>query len=209
MVWGLPLTRLSRASYRTLMWRTKRAFDLVLASLALVLLSPVMLVCALAVRLEGGPGVIFRQERVGLDGRRFQILKFRSIRLAPGEASGLVEHRQGPAGGPGRADDAQAVARRAPAAVEHHPGRHEPGRSAAGAARRSWRSSRRSSRGTSPGTGFPSGSTGWAQVHGLRGDTDIADRASFDNYYIENWSMWSDIKIMLRTVGQVLGGRGR
>jgi lipopolysaccharide/colanic/teichoic acid biosynthesis glycosyltransferase len=55
----------------------------------------------------------------------------------------------------------------------------------------------------------PVGLTGWAQVHGLRGDTDIADRAAFDNYYIENWSMWCDIKITLRTVGQVLGGRGR
>jgi lipopolysaccharide/colanic/teichoic acid biosynthesis glycosyltransferase len=55
----------------------------------------------------------------------------------------------------------------------------------------------------------PAGLTGWAQVHGLRGDTDIADRAAFDNYYIENWSMWSDIKITLRTVGQVLCGRGR
>ena len=48
---------------------------------------------------------------------------------------------------------------------------------------------------------MPSGLTGWAQVHGLRGDTSIADRARFDNYYIENWSLWLDVKIMLRTVG--------
>jgi lipopolysaccharide/colanic/teichoic acid biosynthesis glycosyltransferase len=54
----------------------------------------------------------------------------------------------------------------------------------------------------------PSGLTGWAQVHGLRGDTDIGDRVAFDNFYIENWSMWSDIKIMFRTVAQVVGGRG-
>jgi lipopolysaccharide/colanic/teichoic acid biosynthesis glycosyltransferase len=45
-------------------------------------------------------------------------------------------------------------------------------------------------------------------VHGLRGDTDIGDRVAFDNFYIENWSMWSDIKIMFRTVAQVVGGRG-
>ena len=55
----------------------------------------------------------------------------------------------------------------------------------------------------------PAGLTGWAQVHGLRGDTSIADRARFDNFYIENWSMWGDIKIILRTVGQVLKGAGR
>ena len=48
----------------------------------------------------------------------------------------------------------------------------------------------------------------WAQVHGLRGDTSIADRAGFDNYYIENWSLWGDVKIMLRTVEQVLKVKG-
>jgi len=50
--------------------------------------------------------------------------------------------------------------------------------------------------------------TGWAQIHGLRGDTSIADRARFDNYYIENWSLWLDVKIMLRTVGSVIRGDG-
>jgi exopolysaccharide biosynthesis polyprenyl glycosylphosphotransferase len=208
VVWGLPLTRLSRASYRTLMWRTKRAFDLVVASVALVLLSPLMLACALAVRLEGGPGVIFRQERVGLDGHRFQILKFRSIRLVPGEAPGPWNIGRDPRVGPvGRTmrklsldelpqlwniirGDMSLVGPRPerPSYVEEfsaqfprYVARHR----------------------------VPAGLTGWAQVHGLRGDTDIADRAAFDNYYIENWSMWSDIKITLRTVGQVLCGRGR
>ena len=45
-----------------------------------------------------------------------------------------------------------------------------------------------------------SGITGWAQVHGLRGDTSIDDRIEWDNYYIENWSPWLDLKIMLLTV---------
>ena len=152
--------------------------------------------------------MIFRQERVGLDGRRFQILKFRSIRLAPGEASGLWNIGRDPRVGPvGRTmrklsldelpqlwniirGDMSLVGPRPerPSYVEEfsaqfprYVARHR----------------------------VPVGLTGWAQVHGLRGDTDIADRAAFDNYYIENWSMWSDIKITLRTVGQVLGGRGR
>jgi lipopolysaccharide/colanic/teichoic acid biosynthesis glycosyltransferase len=55
----------------------------------------------------------------------------------------------------------------------------------------------------------PCGMTGWAQVHGLRGDTSIADRARFDNYYIENWSLWLDLKIIVRTFTAVLGGEGR
>jgi lipopolysaccharide/colanic/teichoic acid biosynthesis glycosyltransferase len=53
------------------------------------------------------------------------------------------------------------------------------------------------------------GLTGLAQVSGLRGDTSIADRARFDNYYIENWSLWLDIKILMRTFGEVFGARGR
>jgi lipopolysaccharide/colanic/teichoic acid biosynthesis glycosyltransferase len=53
------------------------------------------------------------------------------------------------------------------------------------------------------------GLTGLAQVSGLRGDTSIADRARFDNYYIENWSLWLDVKILLRTVGEVIFARGR
>ena len=52
------------------------------------------------------------------------------------------------------------------------------------------------------------GITGWAQVHGLRGQTSIADRAEFDNYYIENWSLHLDFKILVLTVLAVLEKRG-
>ena len=55
----------------------------------------------------------------------------------------------------------------------------------------------------------PVGLTGLAQVSGLRGDTPISDRARFDNYYIENWSLWLDVKVILRTVAEVLRGGGR
>jgi lipopolysaccharide/colanic/teichoic acid biosynthesis glycosyltransferase len=53
------------------------------------------------------------------------------------------------------------------------------------------------------------GLTGLAQVSGLRGDTSIADRARYDNYYIENWSLWLDVKILIRTLAEVLFLRGR
>jgi len=54
----------------------------------------------------------------------------------------------------------------------------------------------------------PAGLTGWSQVHGLRGDTSIEERARFDNYYIENWSLWLDIKIMCMTLPTVLRRAG-
>jgi lipopolysaccharide/colanic/teichoic acid biosynthesis glycosyltransferase len=53
------------------------------------------------------------------------------------------------------------------------------------------------------------GLTGLAQVNGLRGDTSIEDRVRFDNYYIDNWSLWLDFKIMAATLHEVLAGRGR
>jgi lipopolysaccharide/colanic/teichoic acid biosynthesis glycosyltransferase len=55
---------------------------------------------------------------------------------------------------------------------------------------------------------MPAGITGLAQVHGLRGDTSISDRARFDNHYIDSWSWWQDIAILLRTVGSLfrMGG---
>jgi len=55
----------------------------------------------------------------------------------------------------------------------------------------------------------PAGLTGWAQVHGLRGDTSIPERARFDNHYIEHWSLWRDVVIMCRTVKSVIAGSGR
>ena len=57
-------------------------------------------------------------------------------------------------------------------------------------------------------TRVPVGLTGWAQVNGLRGDTSISDRARYDNQYIENWSLWLDLKILAWTVAQVLRRAG-
>jgi exopolysaccharide biosynthesis polyprenyl glycosylphosphotransferase len=207
-LWDIPLTRLSRASYRTFAWRTKRLFDVVVSAVALVLLSPVMLLCALAVRLEVGPGVIFRQERVGLDDRHFQILKFRTLTPGDGESESRWcigdDPRLGPVGRTLRKlslDELPQlwnILRGDMSLVGPRPER--PAFVDAFSQQYPWYVARHR---------VPAGLTGWAQVHGLRGDTDIADRVAFDNYYIENWSMWSDIKILLRTFGQVVGGRGR
>ena len=95
-------------------------FDVVVAGVALILVSPVLAVCALAVRIEGGPGVIFRQPRVGRDGELFDCLKLRSMRPATSAESATnwsiaTDNRVGPVG----RFLAQDIARRAAAAVEH------------------------------------------------------------------------------------------
>jgi exopolysaccharide biosynthesis polyprenyl glycosylphosphotransferase len=205
LVWGIPLTRLRRAPYRTISWSLKRAFDAVVALLALVLLSPILAVCALAVRLEGGRGVIFKQQRVGLDGRRFTILKFRSLEPSSARESRLNwnisdDPRVGPLGKLLRLTSLDElpqlwnVLRGDMSLVGPRPERpffvHEF----------TERFPRYMARHR-----VPAGMTGWAQINGLRGDTDISDRARFDNYYIENWSLWEDVKIILRTAGQVFG----
>ena len=207
-VWGIPLVRLRRAAFRTHSWRLKRVLDVVASGAALVVLGPVLAAVALAVRLEGGPGVIFRQQRVGLDGKAFDVLKFRSLKPADDTESATrwniaLDDRLGPVGRFIRATsldelpqlwnilrgDMTIVGPRPerPLFVEtftqsfpRYTARHR----------------------------VPAGLTGWAQVHGLRGDTSIADRARFDNYYIENWSLWADVKIILRTISAVLRRSG-
>lgn len=206
--WGLPLTRLRRAAYRSHTWRIKRIFDVAVAGLAVFLLAPVMLAIAVAVRFDGGPGVLFRQERVGVDGRGFHVLKFRSLRPVDDHESATNwnvanDHRLSKLGRFLRKTSLDElpqllnILRGDMSLVGPRPERRhfvEQFRSAYA----SYEARHR----------VPSGLTGWAQIHGLRGDTSIADRARFDNYYIENWSLWLDIKILLRTVSAVLKGSG-
>jgi exopolysaccharide biosynthesis polyprenyl glycosylphosphotransferase len=205
---GIPLVRMRRAAFRSPMWRAKRLVDVVVSALALILLSPVLAVCALLVRRELGYPIIFRQERVGLDGRPFQLLKFRSLRPVDETESRTnwnIKHDQrlGPVGRFLRASsldelpqlwnilrgDMSVVGPRPerPHFVDEF-SRHIPRYTARHR--------------------VPSGLTGWSQVHGLRGDTSIEERARFDNYYIENWSTWLDIKILLMTVTHVLRKTG-
>ncbi len=207
-IWGIPLVRRRRSVYRSPWWRAKRLVDAVVAAVSLLLLTPVLAACALAVRLEGGPGIIFRQERVGLDGRPFQVLKFRSLKpVDEGESRTQwnIKHddRLGPVGRFLRASSLDElpqlwnILRGDMSLVGPRPERpHFVDQFSAHIPRYTARHR------------VPAGLTGWAQSHGLRGDTSIEDRARFDNYYIENWSPWLDVKIVLKTVGQVLRRQG-
>ncbi|WP_218822444.1 sugar transferase [Geodermatophilus pulveris] len=186
----------------------KRSFDVTVAGAALLVMAPAMALIALAVRREG-PGVIFRQPRVGRDGELFDVLKFRSLRPVDERESATnwsiaADDRVTPVGRLLRRTSLDEVPQlwnilrgdmtlvgprpERPHFVEQFSAQYE-------------RYAHRHR--------VQSGLTGLAQVNGLRGDTSIADRARYDNYYIENWSLWLDVKIILRTVSEVVFARGR
>jgi exopolysaccharide biosynthesis polyprenyl glycosylphosphotransferase len=208
VLWGLPLVRMRRAAFRTGAWPAKRVSDILISATALLLLLPVLLACSLLSRVETGC-VLFRQTRVGLDGRPFTLFKFCSMRPeAPAEASTKwnigADERVGPVGKLLRRTSLDElpqlinVLRGDMSLVGPRPER--PYFVDQFTRRYPWYTARHR---------VPAGLTGWAQVHGLRGDTSIADRARFDNFYIENWSLWGDIKILIRTAAQVLRAAGR
>ncbi|MGZ8738930.1 MAG: sugar transferase, partial [Nocardioides sp.] len=195
----VAVMRLRRSGLRPHTLFLKRLFDVVLSATALVVLTPVLLVAALAVRLETGPGVIFRQTRVGMGGRNFTLLKFRSLRPATERESATewnidLDGRLGPVGRFLRRTSLDElpqlvnVLRGDMSLVGPRPERPYFVREFSRAQRRYDDRHR-----------VQTGLTGWAQVNNLRGDTSIDDRVRFDNYYIENWSLWGDVKIMFRT----------
>lgn len=207
-IWGMPLIRHRRAAFRSASWRVKRVFDVLVSGLALVVLSPVLLLAAIGVRLEGGAGIIFRQTRVGLDGRPFELLKFRSLRPADETESATrwnvaQDHRLGPFGAFMRQTSLDElpqlwnICRGDMSLVGPRPERPHFVASFASTLPRYVARHR-----------VPAGLTGWAQVHGLRGDTSIAERARFDNYYIENWSLGLDLRIVFMTIISVLRRAG-
>ena len=207
-VWGMPLIRLRRGAHRAFSWKLKRMFDVAASGLALLLLSPLMAMIALAVRLDGGPGVLFRQIRVGVDGQHFQLLKFRSLRPVDESESSTTwnishDQRLGPVGRLLRKSSLDElpqlmnILRGDMSVVGPRPERPHFASQFRQVYPRYWARHR-----------VPSGLTGWAQVHGLRGDTSISDRAKFDNYYVENWSLWLDAKIIVRTIGAVFTRAG-
>jgi exopolysaccharide biosynthesis polyprenyl glycosylphosphotransferase len=207
-VWGIPLARLKRAAFRSFSWKLKRLVDVALAGVAIVLLGPVLIGCALAARWETG-GFFFRQTRVGLDGRHFDMLKFMSMK----PADDADAHRNWSIGSDARVGPVGRFMRRLSldelpqlfnvlrgdmTLVGPRPERTFFVELLAGQFPRYMARHR-----------VPAGLTGWAQVNGLRGDTSIHDRVRFDNYYIENWSLWLDVQILLRTLVQVFRAGGR
>ena len=198
LVWGIPLARVRRAALRVTAFRLKRAADVILSALLIVAFSPVLAATALAVRLSSPGPVLFRQRRVGQFGREIEVLKFRTL-LENDDADvqwNVVEDpRRTPIGGFLRRTSLDElpqlwnVLRGDMALVGPRPERpYFVNRFSAQVPRYADRHR------------LPVGLTGLAQVHDLRGDTSIEERARFDNYYIEHWTPWEDVKIAVMTV---------
>jgi exopolysaccharide biosynthesis polyprenyl glycosylphosphotransferase len=212
---GLPLFGLRPIDPRSWAFAVKHGLDRLVAGAILLLLSPLMIALAAATRLSSRGPVLFRQRRVGRDGHEFEMFKFRSMKLdtAPVPKGGNVlplPRDTAPGGVEGNdrrtwigslmrstsldelpqllnvlLGDMSLVGPRPerPEFVElfgtriaRYDDRHR----------------------------VKSGVTGWAQVNGLRGKTSLRDRVEWDNYYIENWSLTLDFKILLMTLVAVL-----
>ena len=198
---GLPLVSVRDAALRGWRFAVKRLVDIVISALVLVLFSPLMLLLALAIKLSDPRAPVFySQERVGMDGKRFWVIKFRSMR--PG-----AENETGPTWASRNDPRATLLGRflrrfsldELPqfinvligemSLVGPRPERPHFVREFAHRIPNYWERHREKA-----------GMTGWAQVNGLRGDTSIEERTAYDLWYVENWNLWLDFKIMLRTI---------
>ncbi len=201
---GMPFIHLRESPLHGWSRVAKRAFDVAFSLAVLIGLSPLLGLVAAGVKLTSRGPVLFRQERMGLDGRRFRMLKFRTMRVDAEAETGPVwasadDPRRVPFGAFLRRFSLDElpqfvnVLRGEMSAVGPRPERPvfvERFRQ------------------TVPGYMLrhkvKSGLTGWAQVHGLRGNTALDERIAYDLEYIERWSLLLDLKIILMTVARVL-----
>ncbi len=203
---GLPVITLRESPFHGINRILKRGMDLVLGLLLLLLALPLMVMVTLAVLVSSGRPAFYRQERMGLDGRTFRILKFRSMRIDAEAATGAVwakddDPRSTPIGRVLRRFSLDElpqlinVLKGEMSLVGPRPERPELIREFREKLPRYMLRHR-----------IPAGLTGWAQVNGLRGDTDLAKRLKYDLEYLERWSLPRDLTILARTAWLVLAG---
>jgi Undecaprenyl-phosphate glucose phosphotransferase len=195
---GFPIVNLNDSPLHGWGALAKRWTDIVLSALALLLLAPFLMVIAILVRLSSPGPVLYRQERMGLDGNTFWMLKFRTMRYDPENKPGwTVENDprrtaigtflrstsidelpqlwnvfRGDMSLVGPRPEQPTFVEKFRKDIPHYMLRHK----------------------------VKAGITGWAQVNGWRGNTSLANRIECDLYYIRNWSYLLDWKIMLMTV---------
>jgi exopolysaccharide biosynthesis polyprenyl glycosylphosphotransferase len=202
---GLPLLTIRDVALQGWKLTLKRSVDILGSALALILFSPFMLLAAVLVKLDSPGPVFYTQERMGLDARPFKILKFRSMRVdaeeqGPGwttpddprktklgallrrfnidELPQLINVLIGDMSLVGPRPERPVYVEQFRQSIPRYMDRHRE----------------------------KAGLTGWAQVNGMRGDTSIAERTKYDLWYIENWSIGLDVKIILRTFLQTILG---
>ncbi|MCB0288336.1 MAG: exopolysaccharide biosynthesis polyprenyl glycosylphosphotransferase [Calditrichaeota bacterium] len=203
---GIPLLQLK--AYVLAGWQglLKRGFDVIVSLTGLLLLSPFFLLLATIIKLTSPGPVFYRQKRVSLDGQEFAMIKFRSMRSDAEADTGpvwakaddprttsigkllrrtsldelpqLINVIKGEMSLVGPRPERRHFVEQFQSHVPKYLERHR----------------------------VRCGMTGWAQVNGLRGQSSIEDRTRYDLYYIENWSLWFDIKIILMTVSEIIRG---
>jgi exopolysaccharide biosynthesis polyprenyl glycosylphosphotransferase len=202
---GIPFLEIKSLPFTAWGPITKRAFDLLVAAVSLALLSPLLLLLAALVRVDSRGPALFRQQRVGLDGKPFTMYKFRTMiaeadrmdaqaglgvkndprrtrvgailrKTSLDELPQLFNVLRGEMSLVGPRPERVRYVEQFGASVPKYLDRHR----------------------------VKTGVTGWAQVNGLRGNTSIEERVKYDLYYIENWSLVFDIKILLRTIRAAL-----
>lgn len=185
----------------------KRFFDIVLAILALILTSPIMLITAIAIKLESKGPVIFVQKRVGKNGKVYDMYKFRSMCVGAEQQEGGVFCTKGDA----RVTKVGAFIRATsidelPQAVNILKGEMSiiGPRPVLTYYPKNWEDYTEEE--LKRFEVLP-GITGWAAVHGRKTNT-VEARFAYDNYYVENLSMWLDIKIFFMTIKAVFTNEG-
>ncbi len=205
---GLPLLSVKDVALRGWNLALKRTMDVIVSGAALVLLSPLMLLIALLIKLSSPDGPVFLiQERVGLDGRPFPMIKFRTMRPDAEKETGAIWARPddprrtklgaflrrysldelpqfinvliGDMSLVGPRPERPVFVEKFRRTIPNYFNRHRE----------------------------MAGLTGWAQVNGLRGNTSIEERTAYDLWYVENWSLWLDIKICLKTLSVIFKDR--
>ena len=200
---GLPLLTIRDVALRGWKLTLKRAVDIIVSAVTLVILSPIMMLIALLVKLDSRGPAFYCQERMGLDAEPFYMLKFRSMhtdaesctgpvwarpddprrtrlgslirRLSIDEFPQLINVLLGEMSLVGPRPERPMFVEQFKQQIPRYMDRHRE----------------------------KAGITGWAQVNGLRGDTSITERTKYDLWYIENWSLGLDFKILLRTAFRV------
>jgi Undecaprenyl-phosphate glucose phosphotransferase len=197
---GLPVIGLRESPHFGLNVVIKRAMDIALSLIGLVLVSPLLLLLALLVKLTSPGPVFYRQERCGLNGRPFAMLKFRSMRADAEHQTGAVWAKKddprrtwfgsflrstsldelpqlfnvllGDMSLVGPRPERPVFISQFRKTIPNYMARHS----------------------------VKSGITGWAQVHGWRGNTSLRKRVQYDLYYITHWTPWLDLRILVMTV---------
>jgi exopolysaccharide biosynthesis polyprenyl glycosylphosphotransferase len=214
----MPLLTVPRSAMGRSALRLKRALDLVVGAVAVIVLSPLLAACALAIKLDSPGPVLFRQRRVGRNDEPFEVLKFRSMcadaERQKHEVAGLNYHGGGTDTGMFKIREDPRVTRVGSflrrysldelpqlfnivrgemSLVGPRPLIETEDRQVEGRFRRR--------------LGITPGLTGLWQVHG-RSDIPFQEMVSLDYLYVTNWSLWGDVKLLMRTVSAVFRGRG-